>query len=197
MKSLLALTLCSFFASASARASAFEAPTSATQKSGDGASVDEGDEARLASASHSAMRGRELIINGFRAPSMGLEYRVGRLSIHAGAYPTVINDGEALSKTTAWFAKAGMSVWFLPVRLLGNERSSFYAGASYLNDFERDGWGHTAQIEAGFRFVAYEGFFLRLGASALYAPGRSCPTDECEIVKVRPNPGLGWSLALD
>lgn len=196
MKSLLALTLCSFLLSAPARASGADAPTLGTLKSGAGAAADDG-EARPASAGHSAVSGRELSINGFRAPSMGLEYRVGRLSVHAGAYPTVINDGEALSSTTAWFAKAGASVWFLPVQLLGNERSSFYAGASYLNDFERDGWGHAAQVEAGFRFVVYEGFFLRLGASALYAPGRDCPTDDCETVKIRPNPGLGWALALD
>lgn len=195
MKSLIALTLSCFFCSVSGLASGSEANTSAAEESGD-RSPDSGD-AAPASASDSAVRGRELIVNGFRAPSMGLEYRVGRLSIHAGAYPTVINEGEALSETTAWFAKAGMSVWFLPVHVLGNERSAFYAGASYLNDFGRDGWGHTAQVEAGFRFVVYEGFFLRLGASALYSPGRSCATDDCETVKVRPNPGLGWALALD
>jgi hypothetical protein len=152
---------------------------------------------RSGSAHHSAVRGHELIFNGFRAPSIGLEYRMGVISIHLGAYPTVINEGQSLGDTTAWFGKAGVSLWFLPVQLLGNQRSSFYGGASYLNDFDRAGWGHGVQLEAGFRFVAYEGLFVRLGASALYAPGRSCSTDDCDVLKVRPNPGIGWALALD
>jgi hypothetical protein len=152
---------------------------------------------RSGSARHSAVRGHELMFNGFRAPSIGLEYRIGVISVHLGAYPTVINEGQSLGDTTAWFGKAGVSLWFLPVQLLGNERSSFYGGASFLNDFEGDGWGHGAQLEAGFRLVAYEGFFVRLGASALYAPGRSCSTDDCDTLKVRPNPGIGWALALD
>jgi hypothetical protein len=80
------------------------------------------------------------------------------ISVHLGAYPTVIKEGQSLGETAAWFGKAGVSLWFLPTRLLGNERSSFYGGASYLNDFEREGWGHGVQLEAGFRLVAYEGF---------------------------------------
>jgi hypothetical protein len=137
------------------------------------------------------------MLNGFRAPSMGLEYRLGMVSVHAGAYPTIIND-EGLRGTagTTWFAKAGVTVWFLPLPIMGDERSSFNAGTSYLNDFGAQGWGHSAQLEAGFRWVVFEGIFLRLGASALYSPGRSCATAECTTVKVRPNPGIGWAVAL-
>lgn len=149
-----------------------------------------------ASAAQSAVRGHELMLNGFRAPSMGLEYRLGMVSVHAGAYPTIIDDEQLHGEGgTTWFAKAGLSLWFLPVPIMGNERSSFYAGASYLNDFDARGWGHSAQIEGGFRWVIHEGLFLRLGASALYSPGRSCTTENCATVKVRPNPGLGWAIA--
>jgi hypothetical protein len=149
------------------------------------------------SAAQSAVRGHELMLNGFRAPSIGLEYRLGMISLHAGAYPTIINDEDLRGVAgTTWFAKAGLSLWFLPVPIMGNERSSFYAGAAYLNDFDAHGWGHGAQLEGGFRWVIYQGLFLRLGASALYSPGRSCATDTCSTLKVRPNPGLGWAIAL-
>jgi hypothetical protein len=149
------------------------------------------------SAAESAVRGHELMFNGFRAPSIGLEYRLGMVSAHAGAYPTIINDqGVRGVDGTTWFGKVGLTLWFLPVPIMGNERSSFYAGASYLNDFVSRGWGHSAQVETGFRWVIWEGIFLRLGASALYAPGRSCPPGACSTVKVRPNPGIGWAIAL-
>ncbi len=148
------------------------------------------------SAARSAVHGRELMLNGFRAPSIGLEYRVGMISLHGGAYPTIINDdGLRDTEGTTWFAKVGFTLWFLPLPIMGDERSSFYAGASYLNDFAANGWGHSAQVETGFRWVLFHGLFLRLGASALYAPGRTCAGD-CSTLKVRPNPGLGWAIAL-
>jgi hypothetical protein len=149
-------------------------------------------------ASYSAVRGKELMINGFRAPSIGLEYRTGAISLHAGAYPTIIND-EGLRGVagTTWFGKAGITFWFLPVRMMNSERSSFYAGASYLSDFDKAGWGHSAQVEAGFRWVIYQGLFARLGASVLYAPGRMCAVDDCATFKVRPNPAIGLGLPLD
>jgi hypothetical protein len=147
-------------------------------------------------AAASAIRGQELMINAFRAPSIGLEYRIGLFSLHAGLYPTVIGDGSEVD--TTWFAKAGLNVWFLPIHMLGNERSSFYAGASYLRELGDDGWDHAAQVEAGFRLVAFEGLFVRAGASALYAPGRTCPSgDDCKTIKFRPNGAIGWAFAID
>jgi hypothetical protein len=159
---------------------------------------DSSERANEARASYSAVRGKELMINGFRAPSIGLEYRTGAISLHAGAYPTIIND-EGLRGVagTTWFGKAGVTLWFLPVRMMNNERSSFYAGASYLTDFDKAGWGHGAQVEAGFRWVVYQGAFVRLGASVLYAPGRTCATDDCATFKIRPNPAIGLALPLD
>lgn len=148
-------------------------------------------------ASQSAVHGQELMINGFRSPSIGLEYRLGPVSIHGGAYPTIINEGETAADGTTWFAKFGVTAWFLPLRLFGHERSAFYAGAAYLNPINEPAWGHGVQAEAGFRLVLIAGLFLRLGASALYAPGRSCATGDCELVKLRPNPGIGWALAID
>jgi hypothetical protein len=195
---ILALSLITF--AASARAADAEAPTNAARETAAArlpAAAEESPDSVTPSLTASAAPRHELMINAFRAPSIGLEYRIGALSAHAGAYTTVINEGEALAETAAWFAKVGVSAWFLPIRMFGDDRSSFYAGASYLNDFGRDGWGHTAQVEAGFRLMIYQGLFARLGASALYAPGRSCPTDDCDHVKIRPNPGIGWAFAID
>ena len=146
-------------------------------------------------AAYSAVHGQELMLNAFRAPSIGLEYRFGALSVHGGVYPTVIDDSPG--SDTSWFAKAGLGVWFLPIAMLGHERSSFYASLSYLRELGDDGWGNAGQLEAGFRLVVWEGLFVRLGASALYAPGRDCPTDACSTVKFRPSPALGWAVALD
>ncbi len=187
MKTQTTLCIALFLASPAALA--------ATTEDAPPASIERANEAR---ASYSAIRGKELLLNGFRAPSIGLEYRTGLISFHAGAYPTIIND-EGLRGVdgTTWFAKAGVSLWFLPVRMMGHERSSFYAGAAYVNDFDKTGWGHGAQVEAGFRWVVYEGAFLRLGASVLYAPGRTCTTGDCTTFKVRPNPAIGFALPLD
>lgn len=150
-----------------------------------------------AGAAQSAIEGQELTLNGFRAPSIGLEYRDGIISIHVGAYPTVINDSGARGLDgTTWFGKAGLCLWFLPVPLMGDERSSFYAGAAYLNDFAKVGFGHSAQIEAGFRWVIYQGLFLRAGVSLLYSPARDCPTGACSPLKLRPNPGIGLAIPL-
>jgi hypothetical protein len=162
------------------------------------AAADDVAQGSRSSASYSAIRGHELMLNGFRAPSIGAEYRRGVISVHAGAYPTIVNDGGLRgAEGTTWFGKAGLTLWFLPLPMMGNERSSFYAGVSYLTDFGKAGWGHSAQVEAGFRWVVYQGLFVRLGASALYAPGRTCPNQDCQTLKVRPNPGIGLALPLD
>jgi len=68
----------------------------------------------------------ELSINGFRNPSIGLEYRYHNISIHGGYYITALESG-----VTTKFIKAGLTGWFLPVGKRENP-SSFYAGASYL-----------------------------------------------------------------
>lgn len=49
-------------------------------------------------------------INGFRNPSIGLEYQRQQVSIHAGYYPTNFTSG-----VTTEFMKAGVTYWFAPV----------------------------------------------------------------------------------
>lgn len=131
--------------------------------------------------SQSRFSKNEISINGFRNPSVGLEYRHKQLSYHAGYYPTAFESGENTS-----FLKIGATAWFLPVGKKENP-SSFYAGASYLRGFNRDYEGKNALgVEAGFRWMVWKGLNLRIGAIAVAAPGES--------LKINPTPGISYSF---
>jgi len=67
---------------------------------------------------------QEFSINGFRNPSIGLEFRHRAVSFHAGYYPTNFESG-----VTTTFVKVGTTLWFLPVGKRENP-SSFYASVS-------------------------------------------------------------------
>lgn len=123
----------------------------------------------------------ELSINGFRNPSIGLEYRRQRVSVHAGYYITALESG-----VTTKFLKAGLTAWFLPVGRKENP-SSFYAGASYLRginlDYEKE---NALGLEAGFRWMVWKGINIRIGGIALIAKGHD--------VKINPTPGISYSF---
>lgn len=124
---------------------------------------------------------REISVNGFRNPSIGLEYRVNHLSAHAGYYVTNFESG-----VTTEFMKTGVTYWFLPVDQK-EIPSSFYAGASYLRGLTRDYENKNGvALEAGFRWMIWKGLNFRIGAIALAAPGES--------IKINPTPGLSYSL---
>lgn len=123
----------------------------------------------------------ELSINGFRNPSIGLEYRYHNVSIHGGYYLTNFESG-----VTTRFIKAGLTGWFLPVGKRENP-SSFYAGASYLRGINRDYEDQNAfAVEAGFRWMVWKGLNLRIGAIALMAKDQD--------VKINPTPGISYSF---
>lgn len=123
----------------------------------------------------------EFIINGFRNPSIGLEYRYRQVSIHGGYYITAFKAGETTS-----FWKAGVLMWFLPVSDQPVP-SSFFAGLSYLHGLSRDYDGKEAiGIEGGFRWTIWKGLNLRIGAIALAADGES--------LKLNPAPGISYSF---
>lgn len=123
----------------------------------------------------------QLSINGFRNPSIGLEYQQRQVSIHGGYYVTNFTSG-----VTTEFLKAGLSYWFLPV---GKKEipSSFYAGASYLRGLTRDYKNQNAfAVEAGFRWYVWRGLNFRLGVIALTAEGQS--------LKINPTPSISYSF---
>jgi len=131
--------------------------------------------------SQSRFSKNEVSINGFRNPSVGLEYRHQHISYHAGYYPTAFKSGENTS-----FLKVGITAWFLPTGKKENP-SSFYAGTSYLRGFNRDYEDKNAiGIETGFRWMVWKGLNLRIGAIAVAASGES--------LKINPTPGISYSF---
>lgn len=125
----------------------------------------------------------ELSINGFRNPSIGLEYHHRQVSIHAGYYLTNFTSG-----VTTQFVKTGATLWFLPI---GKKEipSSFYAGASYLRGLNREYKDtNAAGFEAGFRWIIWKGLNLRIGAIAIAARGQD--------LKINPTPGISYSFKL-
>jgi hypothetical protein len=136
---------------------------------------------------------RELIVHGFRAPSTGVELRQGVLGFHVGLYPTAIDEAPNGDSRTTWFLKTGLTAYFLGFDTGSGRDSSPYVGVSLVQGLG-NAWdvsrstttGAGGTFEAGFRWAAYEGLDLRLGASVLAGfDGR---------VRVRPTPGIGWSI---
>lgn len=130
-----------------------------------------------------ALTQHHLSINGFRNPSIGMEYQRNHLSIHAGYYPTNFTSGV----TTAFF-KAGLSHWFLP---FGRQPipSSFYAGAAYLRGLNQEyKQTNAVSFETGFRWFVWKGLNLRLGVIAVAAKDRS--------LQINPASGISYSINL-
>ena len=127
--------------------------------------------------------GKEISINGFRAPSVGAEFRKNQWSVHAGYYPTAFKSGENTS-----FFKAGATIWFLPVGKKTHP-SSFYAGVDYLRGFNRDyDQKNALGVEAGFRWMVWKGLNLRIGGIMVAAEGES--------IRINPTPGISYSFFL-
>lgn len=123
----------------------------------------------------------ELSVNGFRNPSIGLEYRYQHISVHAGYYITAFESG-----VTTKFLKTGLTAWFLPVGKKENP-SSFYAGVSYLRGLNLDYKDENALgMEAGFRWMVWKGLNLRIGAIGVAAKGHD--------FKINPTPGISYSV---
>ena len=123
----------------------------------------------------------ELSVNGFRNPSIGLEYHRYQFSLHAGYYTTAFKAGEYTN-----FIKTGVTYWFLPVDKKPVP-SSFYAGASYLRGLTRNYKNENALgMEAGFRWMVWKGLNVRLGAIAIAAKGKD--------LKINPAPGISYSF---
>ncbi|WP_336517761.1 hypothetical protein [Pollutibacter soli] len=125
----------------------------------------------------------EFSINGFRNPSIGLEFRHKFVSVHTGYYMTAFKAEE-----TTKFIKVGITAWFLPVDKKPIP-SSFFAGASYLRGINREYDETNAfSFEAGFRWMIWKGINFRFGAIAVGAKDHS--------LKVNPAPGVSYSIIL-
>lgn len=122
-----------------------------------------------------------LSINGFRNPSIGLEYQRNQVSVHAGYYPTNFTSG-----VTTEFVKAGATYWFAPV---GKKEvpSSFYLGGSILRGTSREYKNKNAiALETGYRWYVWSGLNLRIGVIALASQGQD--------LKINPTPSISYSI---
>lgn len=123
---------------------------------------------------------RQLILNGFRMPSIGLEFRNRSVSWHGGMYCTVVSkDGNGENETT-WFAKAGATWWPLPYLFV--DLSGLYGlNKDYRND-------PALMLNPGLQYAYRETVLLRLGVAALVSPDHA--------FKINPTPGISLAFAL-
>ena len=136
---------------------------------------------------------REVILHGFRSPGMGLEFREGPLGFNLSMYPTVVDkNGSGLERTT-WFAKVGLTGYFLGVDTGSGRMSSLYASAALMQglnnkyDVSRSvAEGTALVVDVGARWAAYKGLDFRLGVSVLVGLDGS--------VSVNPTPGISWAI---
>jgi hypothetical protein len=137
---------------------------------------------------------REIIVNGFRAPSTGIELRDGWLGFHLGLYPTTIDTNADGAPRTTFFLKVGVLAYPLQFDTGSGRPSSPYVGLSLVQGLNNDwdvtraaGAGSGGLAEIGFRWAAYRGLDLRLGVALLVGfDGR---------IQVNPTPGIGWAVA--
>ncbi len=123
----------------------------------------------------------EFSVNGFRNPSIGVEYRQQAVSLHSGYYITALEAG-----ITTKFIKTGVTVWFLPTGKKENP-SSFYSGASYLRGLNLDYKKQNAiGLEAGYRWMIWQGLNFRIGGIALMSKDHK--------TKFNPTPGISYSF---
>lgn len=136
--------------------------------------------------------GDEFIIHGFRAPSIGVEQKSGWIGLHVGLYPAIVDKNAEGQTRTTWFIKTGLTAYFLGFDTGAGRPSSPYVGVSLVQGLN-NGWNvsHAANsgsgviMEGGFRWAAYRGLDLRMGASLLVGfDGRT---------RVAPTPGVSWS----
>lgn len=123
-------------------------------------------------------------VNGFRNPSIGLEYQFKQVSVHAGYYVTNFESG-----ITTEFFKTGLTYWIFPMQLSksADVPSSFYISSSYAMGTSRDYKDKSAVIgEVGFRYFVWKGLNFRLGIAALSAQDHE--------VKINPTPGISYSF---
>jgi hypothetical protein len=127
---------------------------------------------------------QEVSVNLFRNPSIGLEYRLGDVALHAGLYPTIISKDTDGKNETSWFLRAGLTYFFLGHSFYGQRPSEFYVSASYLRGFNH-GHENAALADLGYRWMVWRGLNLRIGVAALL--------ERDHDVKINPTPGIGWS----
>lgn len=122
----------------------------------------------------------KIIVNGFRMPSIGLEYRKAAFSWHAGMYCTVVSKDADGENETTWFGRGGMTWW--PLAFLFVDASYLYGlNHGYRND-------HAVMLNPGLQYSFRETVLFRLGVAVLASPDHG--------LKINPTPGISLAFAL-
>lgn len=123
----------------------------------------------------------EWSFNTFRNPSIGVEYRDGALSYHAGYYTTILRDPGSRRSEASGFSRLGVTFWL-------DDR--WYASLSHLRglDGPRDG-RDFAIVEAGYQHRLGDTVSVRLGVAVI-------PAAHGFRTKVNPTPGLSLRVPL-
>jgi hypothetical protein len=128
---------------------------------------------------------REIIVHGFRSPSIGVEVRRGWFGVHGGFYPTIISLEKGGKKNNTWFLKSGVTAYVLQVSTGGTRKSEVFLSASALRGLNR-GWKNAAQLEPGFRWAISKHMDVRIGASLLMG--------EDKKTHINPTIGVSWAF---
>jgi hypothetical protein len=101
-----------------------------------------------------------LYLTTFRSPATGLEYRAGRLAIHAGYYVTIIKaDGQVKGENTN-FVRTGASFYLRPTGWTP------YVSPSLVLSLDDD-WDNGILTEVGLRMPIFSRASLRGGVGVL------------------------------
>jgi hypothetical protein len=101
-----------------------------------------------------------LYVTAFRSPATGLEYRTGRVAIHAGYYVTILKNGEQTKGETTSFVRMGASFYLRPAGWTP------YVSPSIVLSLDHD-WDNGILTEAGLRVPVFSRASLRGGIGVL------------------------------
>lgn len=126
---------------------------------------------------------RQLLINGFRSPSIGLEYREGPYSLHTGYYTTILSRSDSQKNRSTAFLKTGFNHYFG-----GNAKREWFVSVSHVRGLT-EGWKKDgAFLESGLRWQVAKQVELRLGAGLLLVSGKPA--------RLNPTPGISFQIPL-
>jgi hypothetical protein len=101
-----------------------------------------------------------LYLTAFRSPATGLEYRTGRIAVHAGYYVTILKAGEQAKGENTSFVRTGASFYLRPTGWTP------YVSSSVVLSLDDD-WNNGILTELGMRIPVFSRASLRGGVGVL------------------------------
>jgi hypothetical protein len=116
--------------------------------------------AQEAGAPSTAAAERGVYLTAFRSPATGLEYRMDRVAIHAGYYPTILKIGAQAKGENTNFIRTGASFYLRPTGWTP------YVAPSLVLSLDDD-WDNGVLTELGLRVPVSSRISLRGGIGVL------------------------------